>query len=148
MNNLPNVKIYVHGACTRKQGCEVGTYAARLTYKDKVKEISGKDASPNNNRMQIQAAVKAVEALKVPCNITLLSTSGYLCKTAKNLKEYRDKGYRLANGQEMANQDQWASLVAALSAKHHTLVARYPKLGTDEEIAGKEITELANSLRY
>ena len=74
--DLKNVNIYTDGACSGNPG--PGGFGAILVYGDREKEISGGDPSTTNNRMELLAAITALEMLKEPCRVTLTSDSRYL----------------------------------------------------------------------
>ena len=67
MNDTPQVTIYTDGSCEPNPG--VGGWAALLIYKSRRKEISGSEAESTNNRMELTAAIKALEILTRPCKV-------------------------------------------------------------------------------
>ena len=73
---MKKVTIYTDGACSGNPGA--GGWGAVLFYKDSMKEISGFEASTTNNKMELTAAINAIELLKEPCEIDLYSDSAYL----------------------------------------------------------------------
>lgn len=74
--NLRHVEIFTDGACSGNPG--KGGYGVILKYGEKTKELSEGFVKTTNNRMEILAAIKGLEALKEPCNVTLYSDSKYL----------------------------------------------------------------------
>ena len=76
MDELPDVRIYTDGACDPNPG--PGGWAALLLYKDKMKEISGSEGKTTNNRMELTAAVKALEILERTCRVDFYTDSEYL----------------------------------------------------------------------
>jgi ribonuclease HI len=97
MNNLPQVTIYTDGACLRNPG--PGGYAALLVYGDRERELSGGYLLTTNNRMEVLAAIRALESLKRRCCVTVYSDSRYLVDTI-------EQGWRRG-----ANADLWARLL-------------------------------------
>jgi len=75
-NNLPQVEIYTDGACSGNPG--PGGYGAILRHGGRTKEISGGFRHTTNNRMELTAVIKSLQALKKPCRITLYSDSKYM----------------------------------------------------------------------
>ena len=74
---MKKVTIYTDGACSGNPG--PGGWAAVLQYGDKTKELSGGEAQTTNNRMELLAAISALELLKEPCEVALYTDSQYLC---------------------------------------------------------------------
>ena len=74
--NLRHVEIFTDGACSGNPG--KGGYGVILKYGDNIKELSEGFLQTTNNRMEILAAIKGLEALKEPCSVTLYSDSKYL----------------------------------------------------------------------
>jgi ribonuclease HI len=75
--NAKQVRIYTDGSCLKNPGGP-GGWAAILKYGTSVKELSGFDESTTNNRMEVMAAIAALEALKCPCRVILTTDSQYL----------------------------------------------------------------------
>lgn len=99
------VHIYTDGGCIPNPG--FGAWAAVLVLGEHTKEISGTVPDTTNNRMELQAALEALRALKRPCSVMLFSDSQYLIETM------RDKWSKTKN------RDLWAELDAA--AEPHTI---------------------------
>ncbi|MES2215174.1 MAG: ribonuclease HI [Pseudomonadota bacterium] len=76
MSTDQKIIIYTDGACSGNPG--PGGWGAYLVYKSHQKEIYGMEAHTTNNRMEIMAAIKALEALKQPCDVELYTDSVYL----------------------------------------------------------------------
>lgn len=110
------VEIYVDGACLGNPG--PGGYAALLQAQGQEKVISGGEKATTNNRMELLAAIKALEALKHPCKVKLYTDSRYLKDgITKWLPRWEKNGFRTAKGQPVKNRDLWERL-AALARKH------------------------------
>ena len=76
MSDLPQVQIFTDGACKGNPG--PGGWGAVLRFGDQEKEISGGEAMTTNNRMEMMAAVEALNTLKKPCQVTLYTDSKYV----------------------------------------------------------------------
>ena len=74
---MKHVDIYTDGACSGNPG--PGGWGAVLVYKGQERELSGGEAHTTNNRMELTAAIRALEALREPCEVTLTTDSRYLC---------------------------------------------------------------------
>lgn len=72
------VEVFCDGACSGNPG--VGGYGAILRYGSAEKELSGADGDTTNNRMELTAAIRALEALSRPCAVTITTDSQYLVK--------------------------------------------------------------------
>jgi len=130
------VEIYTDGACSGNPG--PGGWAAVLLYKGQKKEITGYEADTTNNRMELTAALKALECLKEPCDVAIYSDSAYLVDAFnKNwLERWELNGWRLSGGKnEVKNADLWQSL--ARFAETHNI--RYVRVSghADDEMNNK-----------
>ena len=111
------VTIYTDGACIGNPG--PGGYGALLLHDGHRQELSGGFRRTTNNRMELMAAIVALEALQEPCDVTLYSDSQYVVKgmTLGWAKRWEAQGWR-RSAQEMAsNPDLWARLLR-LCEKH------------------------------
>ncbi|RMD86882.1 MAG: ribonuclease HI [Calditrichaeota bacterium] len=114
MSKRKHVIIYTDGACIGNPG--PGGYAAVLIYQGKRKEISGGFKNTTNNRMELMAVIKALEALKEPCKVTLYSDSQYLVESLNKgwVKRWQSRGWK-RNKKDMAqNIDLWKRLLELL----------------------------------
>jgi len=108
------VKIYTDGACSGNPG--PGGWGALLRYGDHEKELSGGEPETTNNRMELMAAIMALEALKKRCKVDLYTDSVYVRDgITKWLEDWKAKGWRTANKKEVKNQDLWKRLDEAVS---------------------------------
>jgi ribonuclease HI len=109
---LPEIEVFTDGGCSPNPG--PGGWAAILRCKelDLEKELSGFAAHTTNNRMELTAALRALEALKRPCNVTLTTDSQYLADAFRRrwLEHWKLKGWRTANKKPVKNQDLWRAL--------------------------------------
>ncbi len=109
------VEIFTDGACSGNPG--KGGWGAILRFKDRVKELSGFEAETTNNRMELTAVIKALEALKFPCKVILTTDSLYVAKGITAwLPEWKMKGWRTANKKPGKNADLWQALDKLASA--------------------------------
>jgi ribonuclease HI len=108
------VDIYTDGACSGNPG--PGGWAAILVYGGKEKVLAGGEANTTNNRMELIAAISALEALKEPCVVDLYSDSRYLVD-AINLgwaRAWQARGWKLGPKGEAKNPDLWEKLLKLL----------------------------------
>ena len=115
--SLPEVTIYTDGACSGNPG--PGGWAALLRYGSHEKELAGYEAHTANQRMELMAAIKGLEALKKPCSVQLHSDSAYLINAfhRKWLVKWQRNGWLNVKKQPVENQDLWKRLVT-LTEKH------------------------------
>lgn len=107
-----HVTIYTDGSCLGNPG--PGGYGAILIYKDKRKEMSRGFALTTNNRMELLAAIVALESLKTACHVDLTTDSQYVRQGIMSwLKGWKAKGWKTANKQPVKNKDLWQRLDAA-----------------------------------
>lgn len=112
MNSLPLVEIYTDGSCSPNPG--PGGWAAVLLYKDSERELSGGDVDTTNNRMELTAAVQALQSLKRPCRVVIYTDSEYLRRGITEwLPGWRRRNWRRKDG-ALANIDLWQALDAAM----------------------------------
>jgi len=113
----PHVTIYTDGSCDTSSGR--GGWAYLLEHQGRTKTASGFEAGTTNNRMELTAAVRALEALKEPCSVTLVTDSEYLKKAFTDgwLRRWQANGWRTASRQPVKNQDLWLELLEQ-TARH------------------------------
>jgi ribonuclease HI len=110
------VSIYTDGACSGNPG--PGGWAAILVYGEVEKEICGGEADTTNNRMEMMAAIAALEALKSPCDIDVYTDSTYVQKGITEwIKGWKARGWKTADKKPVKNSDLWQRLELA-AAKH------------------------------
>jgi ribonuclease HI len=109
------VRIFTDGSCDTKSGA--GGWGYLLEHRGTRKEASGAEANTTNNRMELTAAVRALEALKEPCHVELVTDSQYLKKafTEGWLKKWQRNGWMTAGNQPVKNQDLWRRLLELAS---------------------------------
>ncbi len=108
---MKNVIIYTDGACSGNPG--LGGWGAILIYKNKEQEISGYEENTTNNKMELTAAIKALERLKEPCEVELYSDSAYLVNAFLEgwLTKWQMNGFKLSNKKPVQNVDLWQKLI-------------------------------------
>ena len=107
--NKPPLEIYTDGACLGNPG--PGGWGAILVWQDQEKELSGCEADTTNNRMELLAAIKALEAVRRAVPIKVVSDSIYLRDgITKWIHGWRKNGWKTANKKPVANQDLWRRL--------------------------------------
>lgn len=104
------VKIYTDGACSGNPG--PGGYGAILMYGENVKEISGGEANTTNNKMELMAAIVALETLKEPCDVELYSDSAYLVNAYNEhwIEGWKKKNWKNSSKHDVKNRDLWERL--------------------------------------
>ena len=107
---MKQINIYTDGACSGIPG--PGGWGAILEYKGTQKELSGGEESTTNNRMELTALIRALEALKEPCDITLCSDSKYVIDGLSKgwAKSWQKRGWVKADkkpGQSRACHFKW-----------------------------------------
>ncbi len=104
------VEIYTDGACSGNPGN--GGWAAVLIYKDTRRQISGAERETTNNRMELLAAIRALEALKMPCEVKLYSDSAYLCNGFNKgwIYNWIRNGWKTAAKKNVENVELWQRL--------------------------------------
>lgn len=118
------VEIHTDGACLGNPG--PGGWGALLRFGGREKEISGGEAQTTNNRMELMAAIAALEALTEPCVAVLHTDSKYV---QQGIGEWMPKwlraGWKTSAGQPVKNRDLWERLHAA--ASRHRVTWRWVK---------------------
>lgn len=108
------VIIYTDGACRGNPG--VGGWGVILSYKGKIKELCGGDKDTTNNRMELMAAIQALEALTKPCTVQLYSDSSYVLKGITEwMPNWKKRGWKTAAKHPVKNVDLWQRLDAAIA---------------------------------
>ncbi len=107
------VEIYTDGACAGNPG--PGGWGALLIYKGWSKELCGGEPATTNNRMEITAAIMALEALKRPCSARLSTDSTYLQQgITRWIHKWKSNGWKTAGRKPVKNADLWRRLEGAL----------------------------------
>ncbi|HLJ53276.1 MAG TPA: ribonuclease HI [Rhizomicrobium sp.] len=108
------IDIYTDGACSGNPG--PGGWAAILRTKGHERELSGSEVATTNNRMELTAVIRALEALKRPSAIRLHTDSRYVMDgAAKWLPRWKANGWKTADKKPVKNAELWRALDAAMS---------------------------------
>ena len=112
IENHKRVVIYTDGACEGNPG--PGGYGVVIIYSGHRKELSGGFRRTTNNRMEIYAAIKGLEALKEPCHVTLYSDSEYLVKAMSEgwVHRWKANHWKRNKRDKALNVDLWEQLLA------------------------------------
>jgi ribonuclease HI len=110
------VEIYTDGACRGNPG--PGGWAALLTMGEREKEISGAENLTTNNRMELQAVIGALQALKRPVDVRLYTDSQYVRRGILEwVSQWKARGWKTADKKPVKNQDLW-QLLETQAARH------------------------------
>ncbi len=116
MAELPDVEIFTDGACKGNPG--PGGWGAILRSNGKERELSGGESPTTNNRMELMAAIEALNALKRPCHVQLYTDSVYVRDgITKWIHGWRRNGWRTSDRKPVKNDELWKALLEA-SAPH------------------------------
>lgn len=112
---LKHIDIYTDGACSGNPG--KGGYGVILKYNGAVKELSEGFVSTTNNRMEILAAIKGLEVLKEPCEVTLYSDSKYLVDSVNQgwIIKWQKNNWHRTKSEKAKNVDLFKQLLALLN---------------------------------
>ena len=134
-----SVVIYTDGACLGNPG--PGGYGAILQYGTHRRELSGGYRRTTNNRMELMGAIKALEALKVGCAVTLISDSEYLVNSLSKgwARNWSAKNWRRKGG-TVPNWELWRRLLEL--SDHHALQLRWVE-GHAGHVENERCDELA-----
>jgi ribonuclease HI len=114
MASADPVEIFTDGACSGNPG--PGGWGAILRYRGVERELAGGDPATTNNRMELMAAIAALETLKRPCRVDLYTDSRYVLDGAtKWLPSWKARGWRTADKKPVKNVDLWQRLELALA---------------------------------
>ena len=112
MAELPEVDIYTDGACRGNPG--PGGWAALVRSGTREKQLSGGEPLTTNNRMELLAAIRGLEALNRPCRVRLHTDSTYLRDgITKWIHGWRRNGWRTADREPVKNAELWQELCRA-----------------------------------
>ncbi len=140
------VEIFTDGACSGNPG--PGGWAAILRCGETEKELAGGENPTTNNRMELMAAIAALEALRRPCAVRLYTDSKYVQQGISEwVPHWKRRGWLTADKKPVKNIDLWQRLDAALG--EHTIEwlwvkghAGHPENERCDELARREIEEL------
>lgn len=135
------VEIFCDGACSGNPGA--GGYGALLRYGAMEKELSGAEGDTTNNRMELTGAIRALESLKRPCEVTLTSDSQYLVKGMTEwIAGWVRKGWLNSKKEQVLNRDLWERLL--ILSEVHRIDWRWVR-GHDGHRENERCDELARN---
>ena len=144
MTYMKSVSIHTDGACSGNPG--PGGWAAIIVYGKKELELCGFEPDTTNNRMELTAAIRALEALKVPCEVDLYTDSAYLQNAfvKRWLVSWKRKGWKTSAGSDVLNRDLWERL-EELTKIHH--VSWHWVKGHSDDARNERCDELVRKAR-
>ena len=144
---MKTVTIYTDGACSGNPG--PGGWGAILEYMGHEKELSGGEKNTTNNRMELTAVIKALQALKEPCTVELYSDSKYVIDALEKgwAVGWRKKGWIKSDKKPALNPDLWDTLLTLVEkhdVRYHWVKghASNPKNNRCDELAVNEWKKL------
>ncbi len=115
---MKKVQLITDGACLGNPG--PGGWACVLRYGDLNKEMFGSERETTNNRMELQAAVEGLRALKERCEVVVVTDSNYVKNgITKWIQNWKRNGWRTSDKKPVVNQDLWLELDTQ-NARHNT----------------------------
>jgi ribonuclease HI len=138
---LTAVELCTDGACSGNPG--PGGWGALLRCRGVERELSGGEALTTNNRMELMAAIVALESLKRPCAVSLHTDSQYLMKGVTEwMRGWKARGWKTAAKEPVKNVDLWQRLEAALAP--HRVSCTWVK-GHDGHVENERVYALARA---
>jgi ribonuclease HI len=137
---MKTVTIYTDGACRGNPG--PGGWGALLDYEGRTKQMKGGEPDTTNNRMEMMAAIRALQALQQPCTVVLYTDSTYVRKGITEwLPNWKKNNWRTAGKKPVKNADLWQVLEA--EAARHEVDWRWVK-GHSGDPGNEAADQLAN----
>ena len=144
---MDEVTVYTDGACRGNPG--PGGWGAILIARGKERELWGGDSATTNNRMELSAVIRALEALKRRCRVTLYTDSKYVIQGIEDwMPGWKKRDWKTADRKPVKNRDLWEAL-DALTASHditwHWVKGHAGDAGNEraDALANRGIDELA-----
>jgi ribonuclease HI len=139
---LNEVQIYTDGACKGNPG--PGGWGAWMKSGTNEKELFGGELGTTNNRMELQAVIEGLAALKRPCKVTLFLDSQYVRQGITEwIRGWKAKGWRTSTGQPVKNMELWQRLDQLASQAGHQIEWRWVK-GHSGDPGNERADALAN----
>lgn len=136
---MKRVEIFTDGACKGNPG--PGGWGALLRMGQHEKELSGGEPHTTNNRMEMTAVARALQALNEPCEVVVHSDSRYVIDgMTKWIYGWQKKGWLNASKKPVLNEDLWRELIAA--AAPHKITWQWVK-GHDGHVENERVDKLA-----
>ena len=122
---MRTVTLYTDGACSGNPG--PGGWGAILEYNGTEKELSGGEENTTNNRMELTAVIRGLQALKEPCNVELYSDSKYVVDALEKgwAVGWQKRGWVKSDKSPALNPDLWETLLAL--CKQHKVTCHWVK---------------------
>src|SRR5262245_17081802 len=134
------VEIYTDGACKGNPGA--GGWGALLEAEGKTRELFGGEAHTTNNRMELTAVIRALEALQRPCRVRLHTDSQYVQLGISTwIHQWKKRGWRTLARKPVKNEDLWRRLDEL--AQQHDIEWKWVR-GHDGNVRNERADELAN----
>ncbi len=149
---MKEITIYTDGACSYNPG--PGAYCAILNYNGNEKIVVGGELNTTNNRMELMAVIKGLQALKVQCKVDLYSDSAYVCNAILEgwLENWQAKNWKNSSKHEVLNKDLWIELLTQLN--FHQVTFHKVKGHADnvmnnrcDELARKQIAKILDGTK-
>ncbi len=138
---MSEVEIFTDGACRGNPG--PGGWGALLRYGDHEKELFGGEAETTNNRMELMAAIQALESLSKACRVRVTTDSVYVKNGITEwLHNWKKRGWKTAAKKPVKNSDLWKQLDKAV--QRHDEVSWYWVKGHSGHPGNERADELAN----
>ena len=138
--NKPHVIVYTDGGCSPNPG--PGGWGAILSFGQHRKDLKGGEAHSTNNRMELMAAISALEALNRPCRVDIYTDSQYLRDGVTLwMERWKQNGWRTSDKKPVKNIDLWQRLDTALA--EHVLNWHWVR-GHDGDPGNERADALAN----
>ena len=144
---MKSVTLYTDGACSGNPG--PGGWAAILLWRGREKVLSGGEALTTNNRMELTAVIRGLEALKEPCEVTVYSDSRYVVEAMSEgwARGWQARGWKRRGAGEAKNPELWARLLEL--AEIHRLRWVWVKGHADNELNVRcDALAVAESRKY
>lgn len=142
------VEIHADGACKGNPG--PGGWGAWLAFNGKEKELFGGETLTTNNRMEMTAVIRALESLKRPCKVKVITDSVYVQKGMTEwLKGWKARNWRTSSKEPVKNEDLWRQL-DSLAQQHEIqwfwIKGHAGHAGNEraDDLANKGVAEILN----
>lgn len=137
---MKRVELFTDGACRGNPG--LGGWGVVLRFGEREKDLYGGEIDTTNNRMELTAAIKGLQALKEPCHVVLTTDSQYVKQGIQEwMAKWKTNGWKTASKDPVKNQDLWQQLDA--ETQRHTIDWRWVK-GHSGHADNEHADQLAN----
>lgn len=143
---VKQVEVYSDGACRGNPGA--GGWGAVLRYEGREKELYGGESDTTNNRMELTAVIRSLEALRQPCKVRVTTDSQYVKNGITQwIKNWKRNGWRTSSKKPVKNVDLWLRLDELVQAHHIDWAwvkghAGHPENERADALANRGIDEL------